>query len=388
MPHSTPDYVKRTKCVVCLATNLTEKIVLENFPAYMGVSESHFDDDIFFNQTWVECQECSTFQLRDLLPLEVLYPENHFEPVGETWLAHHTAFADFVMNETSLSSDVLEIGGASGNLAALITSARPDIRYLIVEPNFTGDLKGVEVINGFIEDHLELVSECDAVLHSHVLEHLYNPVETLNLIASKMKLGAKMMISFPNLRELLNLGGSNALNFEHTYFADEEVLRTILSNASLRVDRVYGFRNHSYFISCTKYEGPREVVKKIQADRSTESLFSRSWQTIETVARDFNRAVIENPDSRAYLFGAHIFSQGLLLKGVDQETCTSILDNSVAKQAKRLYGTKLRVNHPESIKNDVKPVVALIASQYQREIREQLLAINPQTILVEPRAKH
>jgi hypothetical protein len=386
MPHSTPDYFKRTKCVVCLATNLTEKIVLEDFPAYMGVTESNFDDDIFFNQTWVECQECSTFQLRDLLPLDVLYPENHFEPVGETWLAHHTAFADFAMSETSVSADVLEIGGASGNLAALITSARPDIRYLIVEPNFTGNLKGVEVINGFIEDHLELVSECDAVLHSHVLEHLYSPVETLNLIASKMKLGAKMMISFPNLRELLILGGSNALNFEHTYFADEEVLCQILSNASLSVDRVHRFRNHSYFISCTKYEAPREVVKKIQADKETESLFSRSWQTIETVARDFNQAVFENPESRAYLFGAHIFSQGLLLNGVDQDTCTSILDNSVAKQAKRLYGTKLRVNHPESLKNDVKPVVALIASQYQREIREQLLAINPQTVLVEPRA--
>jgi hypothetical protein len=385
MPNSTLDYIKRTKCAVCLASNLKEEVVLRDFPAYMGATESNFEDDLFFDQTWVECQECSTFQLRDLLPLDVLYPENHFEPVGETWLAHHKAFADYVMNETSVSADILEIGGASGSLASLITSVRPAVRYLIVEPNFTGNVKGVEVIDGFIEDHLELVSECDAVLHSHVLEHLYNPVETLNLIASKMKLGAKMMISFPNLRELLNLGGSNALNFEHTYFADEDVLRQILRNASLGVDRVHKFRNHSYFISCTKQEEPQEIAIRIQADKSTKALFSKSWQTIETVARDFNRAVIENPDSRAYLFGAHIFSQGLLLKGVDQETCTSILDNSVAKQAKRLYGTKLRVNHPESIKNDVKPVVALIASQYQREIREQLLEINPQTIILEPR---
>lgn len=386
MPNPTPDHIKRTKCVVCLAPNLTEKMVLKEFPAYMGVTESNFDEDLFFDQTWVECQECSTFQLSDLLPLDVLYPENHFEPVGETWLAHHAAFAEFVMHETSVSAELLEIGGASGNLAAIITSARPAVRYLIVEPNFTGNLEEVEVINGFIEDHLELVSECDAVIHSHVLEHLYNPVETLNLISSKMKLGAKMMISFPNLRELLTLGGSNALNFEHTFFADEEVLRQILSNASLSVDRVHRFRNHSYFISCTRHDRPREIVLKIQGDKATESLFSRSWQIIETVARDFNQAVFENPDSRAYLFGAHIFSQGLLLKGVDQDACTSILDNSLAKQDKRLYGTKLRVNHPESLKNDVKPVVALIASQYQREIREQLLAINTQTILVEPRS--
>jgi 2-polyprenyl-3-methyl-5-hydroxy-6-metoxy-1,4-benzoquinol methylase len=380
-----PQYINRTKCVVCSSPRLNDKVVLKDVPAYMGVTESSFDDDLLFDQTWVECEECSTFQLKQLLPLNVLYPENHFEPVGETWLAHHKSFADFVLNEIPVAAEILEIGGASGTLASLITTAEPTVKYLIVEPNFTGNPSGVRVVKGFIEEHLELVGESDAVVHSHVLEHLYNPVETVNLIASKMKPGAKMMISFPNLRELLKLGGSNALNFEHTYFADEDVLRQILNNASLVVESVQKFRNHSFFISCKKAGGATNGPMEIQGDKSTESLFSSSWQTIKNVASDFNKALLDNPDSRAYLFGAHVFSQGLLLKGVNQDDCAAILDNSVAKQGKRLYGTKLKVAHPESIEKEIRPVVALIASQYQQEIRDQLLSINPGTILVEPR---
>ena len=48
-------------------------------------------------------------------------------------------------------------------------------------------------------------------------------------------------------------------------------------------------------------------------------------------------------------FGAHIFSQYLIMLGLSTKNIKYILDNNKDKQNKRLYGTDLIVKSPKSL---------------------------------------
>jgi hypothetical protein len=74
-----------------------------------------------------------------------------------------------------------------------------------------------------------------------------------------------------------------------------------------------------------------------------------------------------------YLFGAHIFSQYLLTIGLDSTKINSILDNDSKKQGKRLYGTSLKIQSPQVLKNGEPIVVILKAGIYNEEIKQDIL---------------
>jgi len=62
---------------------------------------------------------------------------------------------------------------------------------------------------------------------------------------------------------------------------------------------------------------------------------------------------------------------------------SGVLDNSKGKQNKRLYGTPFLVFDPSIISGGGDIAVVLNASHYQNEIRDQLMSINKDTIIIE-----
>ena len=88
-------------------------------------------------------------------------------------------------------------------------------------------------------------------------------------------------------------------------------------------------------------------------------------------------------DGEVYLFGAHLFSQYLIAFGLNQEKIIGILDNSELKIGKRLYGTNLKVFHPNEIKEKEKVAVILKVATYRDEILEQIFEINRSTKIFE-----
>ena len=350
----------------------------------MGTTKRDAKYDILESQTWGTCENCGTFQLFNPLDLADLYQENHFEPIGPTWEQHHKEFAEFVLEAIGEGGEIVEIGGASGALANLVTSAGQAVsKYTIVEPNYTGPDNRFDVVAGFIEDNLGILPAAKAVIHSHVLEHLYEPMDTLQKIVESMATDSKMVVSFPNLGELLRVGGSNALNFEHTYFLGRNGLVEVLESAGLKLEEFVAFKNHSFFLALEKTgESPRHLdVSKLEVN--AEQLFIESWQKIEDVARKFNEAIASDSKNSGYVFGAHVFSQGLFAKGMIETHCKAVLDNSPSKIGQRLYGTNLLVQAPKEIAKVERPVVALMASHYQDEVRSQLKSLNPRVEIIE-----
>ena len=57
-----------------------------------------------------------------------------------------------------------------------------------------------------------------------------------------------MLLSVPDLASLLAQSGADALNFEHTYFFDVELLVWMLRDAGYTVAEPERFERHSFFV--------------------------------------------------------------------------------------------------------------------------------------------
>jgi len=349
----------------------------------MGVTELPLDSDIFMDQDWAICENCSCLQLTNLVPLEILYSVNHsVEAVGKIWQTHHEEFAKTIVRESPVS--ICEIGGSHGYLAGIITHRLPEIKYLMIEPSPTFHNERIEIVKGFFEDHSERVLGFDSIIHSHVLEHLYEPLKFMAELNKYMTQSASVHMSIPNINALLLKFGSNALNFEHTYCLTPENLSFMAGKTGFKIVNVENYIDHSFFVTLKKAEKYQSQIQEIKVKneisiRNFDFLWNGLGEFVErTKSRINNKSGVST-----YIFGAHVFSQSLFHLGLSQCSIEGILDNAAAKIGKRLYGTPYEVFHPENIRNLRKVRVILKAASYQSEIKKQLLELNGNVEIIE-----
>jgi 2-polyprenyl-3-methyl-5-hydroxy-6-metoxy-1,4-benzoquinol methylase len=374
----------RSQCAICEFPEFKEILLLEQFPAYMGTTSKHQSDDVYKDQLWIECNQCGCLQLKNLAPLSLVYQDNHHDaPIGKLWESHHSAFADFIKSKTLNDHLFLEIGCAHGYLAELLLKDNESAQYYMIEPSPTRMPNRVTMIKGFVENNLDLVSKQEIIIHSHVLEHLYEPRRTFLSIAQAMSMNSKMFISIPNIPKLIELRGTNSLNFEHTYLLTRSVVEYFAKSSGLEVLEIREYEQHSIFFCLEKIHS-----LNMAPNSSTLALypysdkFKKMWEDLRYFVKEVNEDLKISKGSN-FLFGAHIFSQGLLALGLDQNSIHGILDNSQNKQGSRLYGTNLKVFSPNLLQGIALPTVILVSSHYQDEIRKQILGINPSTRILE-----
>lgn len=378
---NTSDVSARKKCCICGNSKLVDKLIFKEFPIYMGVTKNDKSNDVFASQNWVECTNCGCLQLLNLLPLSLIYQSNHHtEVIGQIWKEHHDAFAHFISRLKP--SRALEIGAAHGYLAKKLTSEVENLEYTIVEPDSNLVSSRIKIIKGFIEEHLSELNEKDCIIHSHVLEHVYKPVEFINQISDHIAIGTDMVLSFPNMDGLIKSGGLNSLNFEHTYLLEPEQAELLFENAGFEILSKELYLTHSYFYHLKK----RTNVTKQLVTFPNISLRSHEFLIMVTAISDFistTNKLLESHKGSIYLFGAHIFSQSLIFMGLNTDKISGVLDNSKEKQNNRLYGTSFKVFDPSIISESENVMVILNASHYQSEIRNQLTSINKNVVIIE-----
>ena len=210
-------YIERPESVITGKKNLEHLYTFKDFPVFMGCVEVSQEDDILADMEWQVCRDSGVIQLAKLLPLEILYLNQHNEGCGGTWVEHYLAFCSFLKKYNPKS--VLEIGGAHGFIAENFIKVSPDTEWTIIEPNptFEGNEK-IKIIKGWFDENFSLDKKIDTVVHSHVLEHVYNSTEYLENISKFIKNGDKHIFTFPNMFEQLTRKYTNCLNFEHTVF--------------------------------------------------------------------------------------------------------------------------------------------------------------------------
>ena len=369
--------IKRTKCELNGKNDLEILYTFKGFPVYMSCLGNDKKDDIHSDMIWAISKSSGLVQLKELIPLEILYPENHSSgTVGQLWNKHHHRFSNFLSRFKPRR--VIEIGGAHGILSKKYMKNNK-VDWTIVEPNPIPE-KGVRArfIKSYFDETFTFEDDYDTIIHSHVFEHIYHPDTFVKHLSDFMKDGKKLIFSIPNMQVMLERKYTNCVNFEHTIFLKEPYIEYLLAKHRFRIDKKeYFMDDHSIFYCAVK----DSTVSPIELDNGlydkNKKLFLDYVKYQQNLVDDLNENM-EQTNSPIYLFGAHVFAQYLINFGLDTQKIEDILDNDPQKQGKRLYGTSLMVESPKVLKSIDNPIVILKAGVYNDEIKKDILEnINP-----------
>lgn len=374
------NYINRDASVLTGKKRLKTIWEIDNFPLVIGCTDQPSDKDIVASLSFGICQDTGIIQIQKVLPLEVVYSQYHSEALGEIWDRHHSEFSGFISKYSP--KVVFEIGGSDGRLAKGYMKNNSVKKWVIIDPNPAVESSGkIHVIPEAFGGDFKTKEIFDTVVHSHTLEHMYQPREFMESIQNILKIGDMHIFSFPNLYQYLKNRQSNTLNFEHTILLSEYFVEQLLKMYGFEILEKRYFEQHSIFYSTKKVSD-----KKIEY--AGENRYEEYYKEFKNYALYFENEIdrlnkkIGDFDGEVYIFGAHVFSQFLLALGLSKVRVSGILDNSKIKEGKRLYGTDLIVSNPSIIRSRKAAVVVKVGA-YQEEVLEQLKKINPQVLIWE-----
>ena len=370
--------IERNHCVFSGREDLEALHSFKDFPVFMGCVDHPPKEDIKAPMRWWISRSTGSLQLNPLIPPQVLYGQSHGSgSVGTLWRRHHLEFADFVRKH-SLDC-VLEIGGGHGILAENCLQLKPKLRWTIVEPNPTlPDGSLVRVIKKMFDENFIVDKEVDTLVHSHVLEHIYEPDRFMAQISHNLVKGKRLLFSIPNLKVMLERKYNNCINFEHTTFLTEPFIEYILQHNGFMVEeKRYFLDDHSIFYAAIRDDSAIGLARMPDEYKHNRQLYMDYIRYHSDLIKALNSKMRDRRGG-IYLFGGHIFSQYLLQFGLDEPRIQCILDNDPHKQGKRLYGSNLIVRSPKVLKGIQNPVVILKAGVFNEEIKKDILGkINP-----------
>jgi hypothetical protein len=374
----------RNSDVILKQKDLVNLYSFKKFPVFMGCTNQEKKLDLLSDMNWSISKESGAIQLNPLLPLEVVYKEQHGSGcVGDLWNQHHLAFAKFVHFYNFKT--VLEIGGLHGILSKLYQDLDKTIDWKIIEPNPI-PVNGVTAhfIKGYFNEHFVLDKPVDAVLHSHVFEHIYDPQVFLGHISSFLPDGKHLIFSVPNMQEMLIRKFTNIVNFEHTIFLTEPYIEYLLNQHNFRIlRREYFQKDHSIFYDCIRDSSVQKSKLPEDLFQKNRKLFLEYINYHNELINDLNVKIEMLEDNcKVYLFGAHVFSQYLINFGLNTDRIVCLLDNDLKKHGKRLYGTDLQVASPKILRDEKNPIVILRAGVHNKEIMKDIETINTKTIFI------
>lgn len=367
--------MKRENCVLC-ESELKEFYKINSMPVFMGVLESNINV-IRENMIFSECTFCGLIQIQNLIDTSLVYFNNHnTEVVGKTWQNHYLEFSKFIKNNSE-GDFILEIGDPSGKLASPLKEFYK--KWIIIEPNT--ELKNydnVEIIKEFFDGKNPTNYKFSTIVHSHVFEHIYDPIKFLKDCNNILEYGGVTIFSIPNIKWLLENKSlpTSILHFEHTFYINKDNVKLFLNKCGFELEEIYEFSSHSLFIRARKSNNLSEVLLTKVNDKIK---FMELVYFYNNKIKDINDNI---SNSEYYLYSAHINSQFLLKNGISKNI-KGLLDKSKAKIGKKLYGYEYDILSIESIANDLNPiVVASHMGVYYEEIKNNLLEINKNVIVL------
>jgi 2-polyprenyl-3-methyl-5-hydroxy-6-metoxy-1,4-benzoquinol methylase len=353
---------------------------IPNMPVKCSVSELNTpaSEDARMDMSY-HINEDGLIQITPLPKASLLYETFHNDSLGNTWQEHHEAFGELVSKYSP--KNILEIGGGSGILSKIYHDKYSNTPWTIFDINTTHlkNRKDINTLEGDINDNFHTLSkDHDVIVHSHFFEHLYNPFEFLQNLSKITSAGTVQIFSVPNLKNWLGKGYLNALFFEHNIYLDEFIIKHMLERSGFRLNLIQYYKDHSLFYVCTN-------VKEYSTDPAPKRYheLKDTFKQHILKTQKYVNSCVTRAQSPIYIYGAHIFSQMLLSLGLTSLNIKGVLDNSSLKIGKRLYGYDLEVYSPTILQKHDKPTVVLRAGAYQQEIKENILSINPNTIILE-----
>jgi predicted SAM-dependent methyltransferase len=370
----------KNNCTIC-KSELNNLFVVKKMPIFMGAVSCKTNYD-YSDMTFTQCNNCKTIQIKELINPELLYQNNHnMDVVGELWSNHYLEFSNFIKNGITKKT-VLELADPSAKIAKHISQYSKSWSIVEYNPNENINLPNVKFIKAWFDSSFDC-DTYDVIIHSHFLEHLTAPIDSIKKMNECLTLNGKMYFSIPNLESILEntLLPTNCLHFEHTFFYTKSNLKLILNKFGFEVNRTYDYKSHSIFFECKKVSDKITFSENdfVLNNNNEDIKFLEKHNLSLDLVLKFNS--IKN--QKKYIFGCHISTQYLISMGIDLTNVICILDNSLYKKNKFLYGSDLVTKSVDVIKNDEFPVVLISHTGiYKHEIKPQLINVNKNVILI------
>jgi hypothetical protein len=376
------EIIERNQCAITGQLDLAPLYNFPDFPVFMGCTAQAVELDLKQDMSWWISKSSGLVQLKKLLPLDVLYQEQHAGAVGALWERHHKSFAAFIRKTKPMA--ILEIGGAHGILERKY-QLFGQIPWTILEPNPSPvDGCKAQFIQGFFDEKFVYEEAFDTVVHSHVFEHIYRPEDFMVHLSGFMDAGKKLIFSIPNMQAMLERNYTNCINFEHTIFLTEPYVEYLLAKHGIKIlAKEYFMDDHSIFYAAIREASVKPKPLPPGLYEANKALFLRYVDFHKALIAELNQKVGQTTQP-IYLFGAHVFAQYLLEMGLNTDKIVCLLDNDPKKQGRRLYGTTLNVASPKVLAGTKDPIVILKAGVYNDEIKKDILEnINKSTVFFE-----
>jgi hypothetical protein len=267
----------------------------------------------------------------------------------------------------------LKSGGGHGILEKNFQTYKK-IPWVILEPNPTPvDGSHATYIKSFFDENFVFNGSFDALVHSHVFEHIYNPNDFMHNLSNFIPEGKRLIFSLPNMKKMLERKYTNCINFEHTVFLTEDYVDYLLGKYGFSIlKKEYFKEDHSIFYSTIKSHQVKKTPLPLGLYADNKAIFNEYIAYYKALINRINLKLTES-SKPLYLFGAHIFTQYLISFGLNTEKIICILDNDKNKKDRRLYGTNLKVDSPNCLKGIKEPEVILKAGVYNNEIKNDIL---------------
>lgn len=365
------NYINRDKSVITKKQNLEHLYTFKDFPVFFGCTSEPKSKDITLDMVWEIDPETGIIQLSKLVPLDILYMEQHVDATGPTWDKYNHAFANYILEKRV--GNVIEIGGGSGKIAKIVLDKLNSITYTVIEPNpLFEETDNLKIIPKFFSKEFKNdFDENNTIVFSQVYEHVYNPEEFLSEISEFLPVGGRLVFAYPNLEYWFSNKFTNAINFEHSMLMTDYFVDYFLTKTGFKIIEKINYENHSHFYTVEKLETPNNVLLENKYEHY-KSMFNDYINYHKELVNKINNQ-IDKTNSPIFLFGGHIFSQYLIMFGLKTDKIIHILDNSPLKHDKRLYGTDLIVKSPKILSDYDNPVVILKAGLYNNEIQNDIL---------------
>ena len=72
--------IVRNACIMCNG-KIKDIYTLNDFPIYMGVSCEN-SEDLYSDKIFSACSDCGCVQIKNLIPLDLLYAKSHNAAIG------------------------------------------------------------------------------------------------------------------------------------------------------------------------------------------------------------------------------------------------------------------------------------------------------------------
>jgi SAM-dependent methyltransferase len=358
-------------------------------PTYIGCV-SHFESsfDSLSELRWGKKRN-GLFGVIDPPEFSKIYLEQHNEVVGKTWIDHHQEFFKFIQIEEHIK--YLEIGSGSGILINLLTQDKKNklkINWDSVDPNpdFNSNPFGTIYRDFFPQCFGLNTIKYDVIVHSHLIEHVEDPLLFLEQCNNFLVDDGTMYISLPNMSKMKENFDLNVLMFEHLTYLPENELLNLLSYNGFEILNKFYFNDHSIFLKVKKMRNINKIKDQKYKSLIQEIEFQQFgidfYENLKSYISACNK-FLDKDSKKTFIFGAHIFTQYLIYQGLSMGSIELILDNAEHKNRRRLYGTNLKVYLPtENL--FFEPVNVIVAAgQYESEIIGQLKTLlKPKSIVL------